>query len=159
VYYQRTRHEETGVFDRGSILSLVVGGTPFSVFGDRDLDELDVACRGTLTFTRTLSLQFYSQVLLARGRYMNYRRLVAPATFRNDIVPPGTYDFNEVILNANVLLRWEYLPGSTLFLVWTQGRYDDTKNYLSSLGERFGDAFRLPHEDVLLLKVNYWFSF
>jgi hypothetical protein len=64
-------------------------------------------------------------------------------------------DFNEAILNANVLLRWEYLPGSTLFLVWTQGRSGDSGDYGNGFGTRFRDTFTLPHEDVLVLKISY----
>jgi hypothetical protein len=66
-------------------------------------------------------------------------------------------DFNEAILNANVLLRWEYIPGSTLYLVWTQARSGDSGDYSSGFGPRFRDTFALPHEDVLVLKVSYWF--
>jgi hypothetical protein len=57
-----------------------------------------------------------------------------------------------------VLLRWEYLPGSTLYLVWTQARYGDHGRYGIGLQERFGDAFGLPREDVLMVKGTYWFS-
>ena len=160
LYYQQTRHEQAWLFPDGNITDSAVSPSPFSIFGDRNLDEFDIALRGTLTFTRALSLQFYTQVLLARGLYSNYQRLEGTG-----ILTPYDYgsfsgfhshDFNEATLNANLLLRWEYLPGSTLYLVWTQERFGDSGLYASGFGTRLRDTFTLPHEDVLLLKVSYW---
>jgi len=155
MFFQRIRKEETGVLDRGAIVTTAVSGSTRSLFGDRDVDEFDVALRGIVTFSRALSLQFYSQVLLARGTYGNYRALISSKAF-TAVIDPGTYDFNRVTFNANVLLRWEYLPGSTMYLVWTQARFDDSRMYSTVFGTRFSDAFTLPHEDVLLLKISYW---
>ncbi len=158
MLYTRTRNEEAWVFRGGNIIDTSVSASPFSVFGDRDIDQLDIELRGIVTFTRDLSFQFFTQVFLARGRYSNYRRLVS-STDLASYIPTATFqgaDFNEATLNANVLLRWEYLPGSTLYLVWTQGRFDDSGVYTTGFGRRFNDAFAVPHEDVLLLKVSYW---
>lgn len=158
VLYARTRNEEAWVFRGGNVIDTAVSALPFSVFGDRDVDQLDTELRGIVTFTRDLSLQFFTQVFLARGRYINYRRLVN-STNLVAYPPLGTFqgaDFNEITFNANVLLRWEYMPGSTLYLVWTQGRFDDSGKYATGFRQRFNDAFAVPHEDVLLLKISYW---
>jgi hypothetical protein len=120
---------------------------------------VDLAFRGIITFTRTLSLQFTTQVLIARGAYRNTRRLVDATSFEPEPIPEGQDDFNTTTLNANVLLRWEYLPGSTAYLVWTQQRYGDSGNADTGLKQRFWDTFELPHDDVVLLKVSYWLSF
>jgi hypothetical protein len=159
IGYQRVRFEETGVFVGGGILTTTSGGELFSVFGDRDLDELDLSLRGIITFTRSLSLQFTTQVLMARGTYMNYRRLVGATSFVPEPIAAGEYDFSTATFNANVLLRWEYLPGSTAYLVWTQERYGNVGASAASVGDRFQDTFALPHDDVVLLKVSYWLSF
>lgn len=160
LYYERTRNQEAWLVPTGNVLDTRISGAPFSVFGDRDVDEADVALRGTITLTRSFSVQFYLQELLARGTYAKYRRLVSSTEFQaydyrsnpNYINP----DFNEITFNANILLRWEYLPGSTVYLVWTQSRLDESREYTTTLGRRLIDTFRLPHEDVLLLKVTYW---
>jgi hypothetical protein len=158
VLYGRTRREEAWVFRGGNVTDARIGAEPFSVFGTRAVDQLDLELRGIVTFTRDLSFQFFSQVFLARGSYAEYKRLRSTS----DLIPytplPGFTgaDFNAVTFNANVLLRWEYLPGSTLYLVWTQERAGDTGLYSTGLGRRFSDAFALPHQDVLLLKVSYW---
>ena len=78
------------------------------------MDEFDVALRGIVTFTRVLSLQFCSQVLLARGKYDNYSRLVGSTQLLRTTAPTSNYDFNLTRFNANVLLHWEFLPGSTV---------------------------------------------
>ena len=155
ILYARTRNEEAWVFPYGSTPS--VTGTANSLFGDRDIDQFDAELRGIVTFTRDISLQFFTQVFLARGRYLNFRQLVT-STDLEPYTPPSTFsaDFNEITFNANVLLRWEYLPGSTLYLVWTQARFDDSGNYATGFGPRFNRTFAVPHEDVLLLKISYW---
>lgn len=160
VLYARTRDEESWVFPYGNIFDPTIAASPFSVFGDRDVDELDVALRGTVTFTRTLSLQFFSQILLARGQYDNYRRLASSTdliTYNYTVHPDYRNPaFNQITFNANILLRWEYIRGSTIYLVWTQGRYGNIADYATGFGQRFNDTFSLPHDDVLLLKVSYW---
>ncbi len=156
VLLLRVRDEVAAAIAAGRVGSVVVGGVPYSLFGNRDLDELDLGVRGILTFTRTLSLQFYTQLLMARGKYEHYRRLVGSTTFAEDVVPPVSYDFHEAIFNADVLLRWEFVPGSALYLAWTQSRYGDSGLYGTSFGDRFQQTFALPHEDVLFAKVSYW---
>ncbi|MCC6396298.1 MAG: hypothetical protein IT282_04725, partial [Bacteroidetes bacterium] len=161
IYYQRTRDEEAWVYPDGNILDPVISPEPFSVFADRDVEFLDLSMRGIVTFTRDLSFQFFTQVFWARGNYDRFRRLANPGLLLTYDYPSqsGYYDhnFNSVTLNANVLLRWEYMPGSTLYLVWTQARYGDNGMYNQGLQERFGDAFRLPRQDVVLMKMTYWF--
>jgi hypothetical protein len=154
LYFERTRREEAGVVRGGRVASLAGQ----SLFGDRDVDEIDLALRGIVTFTRTLSLQFYTQLLLARGRYQNYRLLAGSRSFTPLSNQTLNYDFNLAIFDANVLLRWEFLPGSTLFLVWTQNRTGDAGIYPVNLGIRFRDTFKLPHDDAVLLKMSYWWG-
>jgi hypothetical protein len=162
IYYQRTRDEEAWVYPDGNILDPAVSPEPFSVFADRDVEFLDLSMRGIVTFTRDLSLQFFTQVFWARGNYDRFRRLANPGLLLTyDYPSQGAYynhNFNSMTVNANVLLRWEYLPGSTFYLVWTQARYGDNGVYHQGLRERFSDAFRLPRQDVVLMKMTYWFS-
>jgi len=56
------------------------------------------------------------------------------------------------------VLRWEYLPGSTLYLVWSQARKGANQDYFSLLGDDFRDTFKVPPSNVLLLKVSYLMS-
>ncbi|MBV9773789.1 MAG: carbohydrate binding family 9 domain-containing protein [Gemmatimonadetes bacterium] len=73
-------------------------------------------------------------------------------------------DFNVKEFRSNAVLRWEYRPGSTLFVVWSQGREDSMHD--GSFGLRrdvrrlfgFDDRFGVPSTNVLLVKVNYWLN-
>jgi len=145
--YRRTRNQEAWVMNDGL----------FSVFGDRSTDEYNLTLRSTITFTRELTLQLYTQVFLAKGHYENYRLLVGTS----DFMAPGKsyqYDFNEHFLNTNLVLRWEYLPGSTLFLVWSQARSGGNQDYFTGFGRDFRDTFSIPPSNVILLKASYWLS-
>jgi len=137
--------------------NVTTGSGTASIFADRTTDEFGITLRSTLTFTKELTLQLYGQVFLAKGHFENFRQLVGTSAF-----VPYAYDenpdFNDQELNTNVVLRWEYLPGSTLFLVWSQAREGSNPNYFRGLSENFGDTFRVPPSNVFLLKVSYWLS-
>lgn len=163
----RSRNDEAwvikpGRFNIGTQYDTSVTPSRFSLFGDRDYDEVDISLRGIITFTPKLSLQFFIQTLLDKGTYRNFRRLVT-ATHLEPYDYPGSPlyenpDFNEKTVNANLVLRWEYLPGSTFYLVWTHRRYGDGGTFNSGLGQNVADAFRLPADNVLLMKISYWWN-
>jgi hypothetical protein len=67
-------------------------------------------------------------------------------------------DFNVRQLNTNAVLRWEYRPGSTLFVVWSQGRSDFEADGRFHLRRNTGDLFRAPGTSVLLVKASYWLN-
>jgi hypothetical protein len=67
-------------------------------------------------------------------------------------------DFNELSFSSNVVLRWEYLPGSTLYLVWSQARNGERGTYRAPFNDNFRNTFALPADNVLLLKISYWLS-
>ena len=67
-------------------------------------------------------------------------------------------DFNFRSLRGNAVLRWEYRPGSTLFLVWTQDR-NSTAPFGDLRFDRDRSAlFDARPNNIFLLKVNYWLS-
>jgi hypothetical protein len=68
-------------------------------------------------------------------------------------------DFNTRSLRGNAVLRWEYRPGSTLYLVWQQVRSDDTLYgdvATFSIGRDRGLLFRAPPQNIISLKMSYW---
>ena len=145
--YQSVQDQEAWVEN-----DVLPGGT-VSIFGDRDTKEYDFTLRSTITFTRELTLQLYGQVFLAKGHYDNFRALVGTS----ELVPANSanHDFNRQSLNTNLVLRWEYLPGSTLFLVWSQARDGGDTEYFRTLSDDFADTFRVPPANVVLLKLTY----
>lgn len=65
-------------------------------------------------------------------------------------------DFNVRSLRGNAVLRWEYRPGSTLFLVWQQRRSEDVGEGSFELGRDLRALGAAPASNVFLLKLNYW---
>jgi hypothetical protein len=127
-----------------------------SIFAERSTDQWDLTTRGSFVFATDLTLEFYLQLFFAKGRYQNLQRMLDESTFVPD--PYVQPDFNEVSLNSNLVLRWEYLPGSTLYLVWSQGRQGAEGTFDSSFRDNLRYMSRLPAENVLLLKISYWFT-
>jgi hypothetical protein len=145
--------------------------------------ELSASARMNWTFTPKLSLQFYAQPLISSGDYSGFKELSRPNSndYRTypeeDISYDGeTYtidpdgngpaesiefdnpDFSYRSLRGNVILRWEYLPGSTLYLVWTHGRCDDESRGNFDLNRSFDRLFRADSDNIFLVKATYWLS-
>ena len=59
-------------------------------------------------------------------------------------------------LRGNAVLRWEYRPGSTLFLVWTRSSESSLSRGTIDFGDDFGALWRGPSQNIFLIKVNYW---
>ncbi len=144
-----------------------VDGLP--VFRPLDMNEFDISMRGIYTFTRNLSLQWYSQLYFSAGAYdEKYYRLVAPENMEE--VDPDLYeinqrrgDFNYKSLNINLIMRWEFRPGSTFYVVWTQARdrYDTgvpENDYTFDFSRDFDKMFNLPLTNTFLAKVSYWWN-
>ena len=137
------------------------------IFGVRDTRSMDFTLRGSITFTRNLSLQIYGQLFVARGRYADFQILQD----RDTLVPvesfPKRDDFAFSSFQSNTVLRWEYRPGSTLFLVWTHGRRAEdelnplapwgTSPYNTPMDRQIADAFEVIPNNVFLIKLNYTF--
>ncbi|GIW52298.1 MAG: hypothetical protein KatS3mg081_1653 [Gemmatimonadales bacterium] len=161
-------------------------GETHYLFGELDQTTVSMTFRANLTFTPNLSLQVYAQPFVASGDYKAFKRVVDPRaptfagrfdrfgpdrlqlsgdTVRVDLdrdgtpdLNLGTPDFTVLSLRSNVVLRWEYLPGSTLFLVWQHGRAHSLTDGSFSLGPRLDDLFSAPATNTLLVKINYWLS-
>ncbi len=137
------------------------------VFGKRDTRSLDLTLRGSLTFTSKLSIQLYNQFFLARGRYDNFGILVDPDVLADFDAYPKRRDFNYKNLQSNFVTRWEYRPGSAIYLVWSHGRSKrDELNplapwnhspYEQPLDRQFGDIFRIFPMNSFMIKIDYAF--
>ncbi len=68
-------------------------------------------------------------------------------------------DFTIRSLRTNLVFRWEYIPGSTLFVAWSQNRFTPISNpsfeAFSLLRDLFGDDMR----NVLVVKLGYWLNY
>jgi hypothetical protein len=138
-----------------------------SLFGRRDTRSIDFTLRSTVTFTPNLSLQLYGQFLVARGRYGQFQLMQDPDRLAAFDGYPKRDEFALSSLQSNIVLRWEYRPGSVLFLVWTHHRQaDDVLNPLSPRGtspydrpinQQISDTFQIFPDHVFLVKLGYTF--
>ena len=133
-------------------------GTQY-VFARLRQTELSAGIRLNWTYSPALSLQLYAQPLISAGKYGDFKQLAQPRS--NNYTPaaaPYNPDFNFKSLRGNAVLRWEYLPGSTLFVVWTQSRsdFEDVGDF--QFGQSMSKMFRAPAENIFMVKATYWWN-
>jgi len=138
-------------------------GTRHYTFAHLDQKTSSVSFRVDYTASPTLTVQAYASPFVSKGPYSNVRELANPRAdrfvdrFQAYSAVPGHENFKA--FNSNVVLRWEYRPGSTLFVVWSQGRVD--QNDLDTARPMFRDFRRLFDQHPLntfLVKVSYWLN-
>ena len=126
---------------------------------------VSMTARASFTATPLLTFQFYAQPFMSAGSFSDWRELDAPRadayddrfqSYGNGAVPNG---FNFKQFNSNAVVRWEYRPGSTLFLVWQQGRAQDALNRGSfEFNRDYRDLFRAHPVNTFLVKATYFFN-
>ena len=129
------------------------------VYGRLRRDVIDVTARATYAFHRDMTLEVFLQPFVAVGEYSDIRRLARPSSFEfGPATIPFDPDFNRKSLRGNIVLRWEYLRGSTLFVVWNMSTFDDARPGVFSPLQDLGSAFGADGTHVFMVKMNYWFS-
>jgi hypothetical protein len=128
------------------------------VFGELEQRSFELGTRADWTLTPRLSFQLYLQPFIAAGDYHDYRSLAAARTrdydrFTGDVADP---DFNFRSVRGSAVVRWEFRPGSAMYVVWNENRSDVVR-----VGDfRFNRDLRAistaPSHDVLLVKLSYW---
>ena len=94
-------------------------------------------------------------VTSARGRVTQYT-VDADGTGGG---PSRTFDNPDFIFRSligNAVLRWEYMPGSTMYLVWQQSRNGSEGRGDFDFGRDYSQLFRTNPRNYFLVKVNYW---
>ena len=155
------------------------------VFSNFDQRQFSLETRVNYVLSPKLSLQVYMQPLVSVGDYEGFKELARPRSYdfirygvdqgtvtydaaeRRYTVVPGDGgapfefadpDFNFKSLRLNAILRWEWRPGSAMYLVWTEQREDLDRPGQFTLGRDMGSLFRADPDDVILFKIAYWFS-
>ena len=143
------------------------GGLTHYSFAHLDQRTVAMSTRFNYTATPNLTFEFYGQPFIARGRYTDVRETSATPgadeyadRFVTYTPPPNAkLAFKLTQLRTNAVMRWEYRPGSTLFVVWTQGRFDDAnKKPDQSWREDYRDLFTLHPNNTFLIKLAYWLN-
>ena len=160
------------------------GGTYGSryVFGRIDQSTFFIQLRANYTIAPDLTLELYGEPFAGSGRYYGVGELTRARTFElREYGTDGTTiardangnytitdnggattlnienpDFNVLSFRSNAVLRWEWRPGSTLYLVWQQNRSGfDTRGRLIGFGDLL-DSFGAEGENFLAVKASYW---
>jgi hypothetical protein len=151
------------------------------VFAAVDLSEVSGRLRANYTFTPNLSLETYAEPFAASGRFHSFGELRVPRS--RDLIMYGTagstivrnadgshtvtdangtfdiepQDFNVRSFRSNVVLRWEWRPGSTMFVVWQQDRSGERLFRPARPGDLF-DALNTRGDNIFAVKISYWLA-
>jgi hypothetical protein len=125
-----------------------------------------ITARVDLALTPRTTLQLYAQPLVGSARYDDFGVVAEPRAARiGDRVHPidaqsGIADpsFGTRDVIANAVFRWEYRPGSALFVVFTQQRDAEIADATWRLGDAARELWRVPASSVLMVKWSYWWS-
>ncbi|MGH7482243.1 MAG: DUF5916 domain-containing protein [Longimicrobiales bacterium] len=160
-------------------------GGPAATFGQRyvfarvDRSELASPVRLNYALRPNLTLETYLEPFASAGRFHGFGELAAArsaelrvygsegSTIERDddgyTITDGAdsfrladHDFDIRSLRSNLVLRWEWRPGSTAYLVWQQNRFVDDGAYGAVGPAELGDAFGTRGDQFVALKVSYW---
>jgi hypothetical protein len=156
------------------------------VFATLDQRTISAQIQLNWAFRPNLSLQTFLQPLVSTGDYHDFKEVARPnsydflvygtggSTFDPNTMmadpdgpgpappfsvhDPDNHDFNVRQLLGNSVLRWEYMPGSTLFLVWTQQRDASTDIASNDFQHSFDQLVSAKANNTFLAKVTYYFT-
>ncbi len=153
------------------------------IFGELDQKMLAASFRLDWTYTPRLTLQLYAQPLIASGKHQNLKELSKTRsyqflTYGEDgstidrssltIDPDGSGpmaafqlnnpDFTVQSFRLSAVLRWEFAPGSTFYLVWTQNRFGSNNCYQWQLDQSTDELGSIKPDNILMIKMSYWFN-
>jgi hypothetical protein len=157
------------------------------IFSSIEQTQVSMDTRLNVNFTPELSLELFMQPLIATGDFQDLKQLRAPRTFDFDVLgrdvgtvtyneatrvysvdPDGdgparafniaNRDFNTRSLRGNAVMRWEYRPGSTMYLVWQQRR---SESFQRGDFDFFRDGRGLLDarpDNIFVFKLSYWLN-
>jgi hypothetical protein len=132
-------------------------GVTDHVYGTLARDVVDVTVRSTFAIHRDLTVQMFLQPFVAVGGYTDLRRLARPRSFEFEPVALAeSPDFNRKSLRGNIVLRWEYVRGSTLFVAWNMATSDTARPGMFQPLRDLGDTFGADGTHAVMVKMTYW---
>jgi hypothetical protein len=157
------------------------------VLGRIGQDTWSFTIRVDLSLTPELTLQYYGSPFIGTGRYTGFKRAtdtlaeanadryhlygadeIAYRSSDNSYLvteagggPSYSFanpDFSFRQFRSNLVARWEWKPGSSLYVVWSQGRTAELPTWESSFATNWDELWRTRPDNVFLVKLSYWFS-
>jgi len=164
-------------------------GSDRYVFASIDRNTINASLRVSFNLNPELTLQYWGQPFVASGRYYDHKYILDPLADRfsdrfhtytsdqetvgisdyfidenrdgTDDYSFGKSDFNVQEFLSNLVVRWEYAPGSTVYFVWNQTRsgFNDSgaMDYFNDLGDLFNHGTNKPN-NIFLIKFSYRFG-
>ncbi|HEX2831912.1 MAG TPA: DUF5916 domain-containing protein [Thermoanaerobaculia bacterium] len=156
-YVSRSFDHTQYVFAQNDATATATYGRRY-VFADLDQRSFELATRVDWTLNSRLSFQLYMQPFIASGHYHDYHSLDAARTA--DYTPyagaVGDNDFNFRSVRGSAVVRWEFRPGSALYVVWNENRSDVVPVGNLSINRDLRAISTAPSHDVFLVKLSYW---
>jgi hypothetical protein len=142
--------------------------------------------RFNYNITPDLSIQYYGSPFISCGRYNNFKSAVnAHSKNTNERYHNFTdeelsfnelannyllfeghymYDFNNPDFSfrqfrSNLVMRWEYHPGSTIYLVWENNRNSRDNYYIPDYFDNMNKLFGVQATNVFMVKISFWLGF
>jgi hypothetical protein len=139
--------------------------------------------RFNYNITPDISLQYYGSPFISSGTYNDFKRAANThagniedryhsytaeeisydgsansytVTEGNASYKFGNPDFSFREFRSNLVARWEYRPGSTIYLVWENNRNNRESDYISSLNYNMGTLFGVQPTNVFMVKISFW---
>lgn len=155
-------------------------GKPHYLLATIDQSVAMATVRVGWIYSPTLSLDIYAQPFIATGRYRQYKDVIAPHAddyakrfhfiegneYRItdgtvDVTYGGSYsfarpDFDVRQLRSNVVLRWEYRPGSSLYAIWSHSGSSALADGRLSPARDAAGLFTATADDIVMVKLSYW---
>ena len=153
------------------------------LFGSIDFKTISASLRISLNITPDLTLQYWGQPFVATGKFSDFKYISAPMAssyenrfvtysddqiaFINDEIRIdenrdgvvdydfGNQDFNVQEFLSNFVVRWEYSPGSSVYLVWNQTRSGFNSSGNLNVSNDLGDLFSEKPYNIFLVKFSY----
>ncbi len=151
------------------------------IFSSVERSTLSARLRLNFALTPDFTVEAYAEPFAASGRFYDLGELAAARSRRMRVYGrtgtgtsitadrtgyvvgdgaqtftlPGL-DFNRLSFRSNIVLRWEWLPGSTAYFIWQQNRQDGDADTRLVRPRDLWDAARSSGDDILAIKVSYW---
>ncbi len=154
------------------------------LLGSIHQQNLEFELKVDLSITPDLTIQYYGSPFVSKGLYSEFKRVTQPASgnyssrfeilntatktngiisFDEDMDVVNDYsipdpDFNFLQFRSNMVFRWEFKPGSVLYLVWSMDKTGFADPIDISMGRSLKQLSKVNADNIFLIKLNYWFG-
>jgi len=159
----------------GSNYSILTSGSNASsqyITGHMDQKTYGLTMKLQVNVTPDISIQFYGSPFTSTAKFSDFKLMTDTKSHTydnrfttidanqypqyNDLSVNSNFSFNE--FRSNLVARWEYLPGSTLYFVWEHQMSERRNQYESKWNNNLDHMFGLPTTNTFMIKMNYWFD-